>query len=217
MISKKSFPQKQRVVFFSKMNIIFEKMKSVYQFNMDTIFMEAVMNVYYDKVVKKEPSYDREVLKSTWEKINANLVKNVLANVNELPDLPKKNSYITCTYPYEKGDKAGKYCGKVVKNIGQERCYLHNAEKMEKRKAEAKKKLDAKKAKAINEEVEKKLAEKLAKLTINQTVVEDNDIVSGVAEEKLSSEEIEDSDNEDEEEEEVDDKDEEDDDDDEEE
>jgi hypothetical protein len=190
------------------MNIIFEKMKSVYQvkqLNMDTIFMEAVMNVYYDKVVKRAPTYDREVLKSTWEKVNANLVKNVLANVNELPDLPKKNSYITCTYAYEKGDKSGKCCGKVVKNIGQDRCYLHNAEKMEKRKAEAKKKLDEKKAKAINEEVEKKLAEKLAKLTINQTVVEDNDIVSNVEKEKLSSEEIEDSDNEEDEEEEVDD------------
>lgn len=157
--------------------------------------MEAVMNVYYDKVVKRAPSYDREVLKTTWEKVNANLIKKVLSG-DELPDLPKKNSYITCTYPYEKGDKSGKCCGKVVKNIGQERCYLHNAEKMEKRKAEAKKKLDAKKAKAIDEEVEKKLKEKLAKMVINQTVVEDNDIVTNVQEEKLSSEEIEDSDEE---------------------
>ena len=160
---------------------------------METVFMEAVMNAFYDKVTKKEPSYDKNVLKSTWEQVNTKLVKNVL-ETNELPDLPKKQTYNTCTYPYEKGDKAGKYCGKTVKNIGQDRCFLHNVEKMEKRKAEAKKKLDAKKAKAIEAEVEKKLAEKLANLKINQTNVADNDIVSNVKEEKLSSEEIEDSD-----------------------
>lgn len=160
---------------------------------METVFMEAVMNAFYDKVTKKEPSYDKNVLKETWKQVNAKLVKNVL-ETNELPDLPKKHSYNTCTYEYEKGDKAGKCCGKTVKNIGQDRCFLHNVEKMEKRKAEAKKKLDEKKAKAIEQEVEKKLAEKLANLKINQTNVTDNDIVSNVKEEKLSSEEIEDSD-----------------------
>lgn len=164
---------------------------------MDTIFMESVMNAFYDKVTKKEPLYDKNVLKSTWEQVNANLVKNVL-ETNKLPDLPKKQAYNTCTYEYEKGDKAGKCCGKTVKNIGQDRCFLHNAEKMEKRKAEAKKKLEEKKAKAIEKEVEKKLAEKLAKLKINQTNVDDNDIVSNVEPEKLSSEDIEDSDEEEE-------------------
>jgi hypothetical protein len=162
---------------------------------METVFMEAVMNAFYDKVTKKEPSYDKNILKSTWEQVNANLVKNVLES-NKLPDLPKKQFYNTCTYEYEKGDKAGKCCGKTVKNIGQDRCFLHNEEKMEKRKAEAKKKLEEKKAKAIEQEVEKKLAEKLAKLKINQTNVDDNDIVSNVEPEKLSSEEIEDSDEE---------------------
>lgn len=162
---------------------------------METVFMEAVMNAFYDKVSKKEPTYDRNVLKNTWEQVNAKLVNNVLES-NELPDLPKKQLYNTCTYEYEKGDKAGKCCGKTVKNIGQERCFLHNVEKMEKRKADAKKKLDEKKAKAVEAEVEKKLAEKLVNLKINQTNVADNDIVSNVKEEKLSSEEIQDSDEE---------------------
>jgi len=162
---------------------------------METVFMNAFMTAFYNKVTKREPSYDKKILKNTWEQVNANLVKSVLEK-NELPDLPKKQSYNTCTYLYEKGDKGGKPCGKTVKNIGQDRCFLHNVEKMEKRKAEAKKKLDAKKAKAIEVEVEKKLAEKLANLKINQTNVADNDIVSNVKEEKLSSEEIEDSDDE---------------------
>lgn len=152
---------------------------------METVFMEAVMNAFYDKVTKKEPNYKKEILKSTWEQVNARLVKNVLGQVTELPELPKKHTYNTCSYMYEKGDKAGKCCGKVVKNMGQERCFLHNAEKMEKRKAEAKKKLDEKKI---------KIQEKLCKLTINQTVVADNDIVSNVEMENLSNEEIENSD-----------------------
>lgn len=164
---------------------------------METVFMEAVMNAFYDKVTKKEPTYDRNVLKNTWEQVNAKLVNNVLES-NELPDLPKKQLYNTCTYEYEKGDKAGKCCGKTVKNIGQERCFLHNVEKMEKRKADAKKKLDEKKTKAIEAEVEKKLAEKLVNLKINQTNVADNDIVSNVVvdNEKLVGDEIEDSDDE---------------------
>lgn len=164
---------------------------------METVFMEAVMNAFYDKVTKKEPTYDRDILKNTWKQVNAKLVNNVLES-NELPDLPKKQLYNTCTYEYEKGDKAGKCCGKTVKNIGQERCFLHNVEKMEKRKADAKKKLDEKKAKAVEAEVEKKLAEKLVNLKINQTNVADNDIVSNVVvdNEKLVGDEIEDSDDE---------------------
>ena len=172
---------------------------------MDTVFMEAVMNAFYDKVVKKEPSYDKNVLKNTWQDVNTKLINVVLGNVKELPELPKKHSYNTCTYPYEKGDKAGKLCGKMVKNDGQDRCYLHNAEKMEKKKAEAKKKLEEKKAKAIDEEVEKKLAEKMAKLgikesggtkTANQTVVADNEIVKKNELVSEASDELEDSDEE---------------------
>lgn len=143
---------------------------------MEAVFTETVMNAFWKKAANKL-GYDKNILQSTWEDMNKTLVKEIMDPAN-LHEMPKKNAYITCTYRYEKGDKSGKCCGKMVKNIGQERCYLHNEEKMEKRKAEAKKKLEERKAKVIEAEVEKKLQEKLTNMTINQTVVKDNDIVS---------------------------------------
>jgi hypothetical protein len=139
---------------------------------MDSVFMQTVLNTWMDKVINKEPSYDKEVLQREWEHVNKSLI-TLLSN--QLPELPKKNVYVTCTYEYIKGAKAGTACGKVVKNPGQERCYLHNPEKLEKKKVAAKKTVEAKKK------------------TANQTVVADNQIVTG-DEPKLSEEFITDSD-----------------------
>jgi len=143
---------------------------------MDTVFMQAVINTWMDKVIKKEESYDKDVLLRVWDDVNKSLIHSVLSN-QDLPELPKKSVYNTCTYPYVKGAKAGTPCGKVVKNLGQERCYLHNPEKLEKKKEAAKKNAEAKKK------------------TANQTVVADNQIVKD-DEPKLSDEFIIDSDDE---------------------
>lgn len=142
---------------------------------MDSVFMQKVLNTWMDKVIKKEPTYDKAVLQREWENVNKSLI---IILSNQMLELPKKNVYLTCTYEYIKGTKAGTACGKVVKNHGQERCYLHNPEKLEKKKIAAKKTVEAKKK------------------TANQTVVEDNQIVTG-DEPKLSEEFITDSDDDD--------------------
>lgn len=144
--------------------------------SMETIFMQAVMTAFFDKVTKKNSTYDKNVLKSEWENVNKNLLGKVLGNINhqELPNLPKKHIYMTCKYLYTKGDKAGKECGKTIKNPNQERCFLHNPEKLMK----------------IKEDLKTK-KENNNKKTINQTVVTDNQIVSPQKPKKIYTQTIE--------------------------
>lgn len=120
------------------------------------VFSQNVLNMYFDKLVNKE-SYDKDVLQNVWNEVNKRLNESI--KLDTMSTLVVKKTYETCQYECKKGDKAGTKCGRVIKNLNQTHCYLHNPDKL------------AQKAKKAQQT-------KQLKKKANQTNIEDNDIVN---------------------------------------
>jgi hypothetical protein len=127
------------------------------------VFSQNVLNMYFDKLVEKE-SYDKDVLQNVWAQVNKRLNESI--QLDAMSNLVVKKTYETCQYECKKGDKAGTKCGRIIKNLNQTHCYLHNPDKL------------AQKAKKVQQ------TKQLKKKPANQTIVEDNDIVNNIEEEE---------------------------------